>query len=86
MAAPVVHGAFVPQGRPATADGVQDGLDPGDAQEGVLLPGEARLRQILRGRRGTHRDERLAESRVGGADGVLDAARQRSPEDQVAQV
>ena len=45
-----------PQRRPAAMHGVEHVVDAGDVEVGVLLSGEARAGQVLRGGRRSHRD------------------------------
>ena len=47
VALAVVDGAGGPQRAPAAAHGIQDGFSTDDAEEGVLLPGEGRVGQVL---------------------------------------
>ena len=48
--------AVGPQRRPAAMHGVEHIVDAGDVEVGVLLAGEARAGQVLRGGRRSHRD------------------------------
>ena len=48
---PVRHRSLIPERGPTSADGIQQRLRSLDVEERVLLPGEARAREVLRGRR-----------------------------------
>ena len=52
-----------PQRRPAPADRLDDPVRPDHVQIGVLLAGEAGVGQVLRGRRGPHRDGHVLAQR-----------------------
>ena len=78
---PMRDGPVRPQGRPAASDGLQHRLGADHVEVGVLLAGEARVRQILRGRRGSHRHRRVgAEAPVAVDDGPRDRVGQGSRE------
>lgn len=72
---PVGHGAVGPEGGPAVADGVQQGLFPHQSKEGIVLAGEGGARQVLGGGAGTHRHRPAAKGGVGAGDGVVDGLR-----------
>jgi len=69
VAGAVGDGALGPQARPALDDGVEDGAEPADVEERVLLPGEGRLGQVFGGGRAAHRDGTVEQ----GRDGVREA-------------
>ena len=83
----VVHavgdGAVVVQGGEHFLHLAHDVVFAGDVEEGFLLAGEARIRQVFRGRRGAHRHGDFGGARVGahlavtGADGLVQRRRQR---------
>ena len=77
LAGPIGQRALGPQRGPAVPDRSQQVLRPADVQVGLLLAGETRVRQVLRGGRGAYGDGL-----------VLRAARQRGVrrDDLIAQV
>src|SRR5215213_7120368 len=65
MGVSVAHRPICPQRCPAAPDSVDHRLSAHHVEVGVLLTREARVREILRGRRGTYRHRRfLAEGTV----------------------
>ena len=65
--------ALVPERGPAAPQRIEERVVAADIEDRVLLAGEARLGEILRGRRGAHRDCRRAERAVAVADRGRDA-------------
>ena len=69
---PVGNGPIVVQRSEHLPDRGQDRVDAADVEERLLLPGERRIGQILRGRTGTDRERDVTagsgEPIVGGAD------------------
>ena len=74
-----------PQGRPASVYRIEHGIRADDVEVGVLLAGETRRGQVLRGRRGPHRNrDVVAEGAVGTIDRIGDCGRHRRREDHGA--
>ena len=80
----VGDGPVAPQRRPAAAHRLDNGVPAGHPQIGFLLTREGRVREVLGGGRGTHRDRPVEVSR-GVADPLGQSVGQRGGRDEFPQ-